>query len=331
MRLVSYSRNVPHTSLPPSVSAATSADSVQPERSVVSHLQRSEIFRDYVKAYETTTGLPLALRPVGTFQSPIHQSKQLNPFCALMAASNASCAACLRMQQGMESQASTEPVTAQCFAGLTESAAPVRVGETVIGHLQTGQVLLSPPTRAGFKKATRQLSELGATFDASKLEAAYFQTRVVPRKQYDSMVRLLGVFAQHLASLSNQVMVQEAAAELPAITRARAFMAEHYTEELSLNEVARAANMSGFYFCKIFKRATGLTFTDYLARLRIEAVKERLLNPHVRISEAAYACGFQSLSQFNRVFRRIAGEAPTKYRDRIHGSTTTSRSLPHAA
>mgnify|MGYP001370483323 CR=1 FL=1 len=322
---------MPHTSLLNSDAPASPAAAVQPERSVISHLQRSDLFRDYVKAFETTTGLPLALRPVGTFQSPIHQSKQLNPFCALMAANNKTCAACLRMQQCMETQATAEPVTAQCFAGLTESAAPVRVGENVLGHLQTGQVLLTPPTRAGFKKVTRQLEELGATFDADKLETAYFQTRVVPKKQYESMVRLLGVFAQHLASLSNQVMVQEAAAELPAITRARAFMAEHYSEELSLNQVARSANMSGFYFCKIFKRATGLTFTDYLARLRIEAVKERLLNPHVRISEAAYACGFQSLSQFNRVFRRIAGEAPTKYRDRIHGSTTPPRSLPHAA
>ncbi len=324
-----------HTSLPlpTGIPAPAPAETVQPERSVVSHLQRSEIFRDYVKAFETTTGLPLALRPAGTFQSPIHQSRQLNPFCALMAANNKACAACLRMQQGMETQATNEPVTAQCFAGLTESAAPVRVGETVIGHLQTGQVLLSPPTRASFKKVTRQLGELGANVDAAKLETAYFQTRVVARKQYDSMVRLLGVFAQHLASLSNQVMVQEAAAELPAITKARAFMAEHYSDELSLNQVARSANMSGFYFCKIFKRATGLTFTDYLARLRIEAVKERLLNPHVRISEAAYACGFQSLSQFNRVFRRIAGEAPTKYRDRIHGSMSSgaARPLPHAA
>ncbi len=76
--------------------------------------------------------------------------------------------------------------------------------------------------------------------------------------------------------------------------------------------------MSAFYFCKMFKKATGLTFTDYLARVRIEKVKNLLLNPNKRISEAAYEVGFQSLSQFNRVFRRIAGESPTTYRDRIH-------------
>lgn len=325
------------TTLPsPETLPAPSAAPGENERSVISHLQKSELFRDYVKAYEATTGLPLALRPAGTFKSPIHDSKQVNPFCALMAANSASCAACLRLQQRIETDAAADTATFQCFAGLAESASPIRVGEQVIGHLQTGQVLFSRPTPSGFKKITRQLQEWGATgVDLRKLEAAYFASRVVARKQYDSMVRLLSVFAQHLATLSNQVMVQEAAAELPAITRARAYMAEHLTEEISLGDVARAANMSGFYFCKVFKRATGLTFTDYLARLRVETVKQRLLNPHVRISEAAYEAGFNSLSQFNRVFRRIAGEAPTAYRDRLHGPATARsqnhHTLAHAA
>jgi AraC-like DNA-binding protein len=78
--------------------------------------------------------------------------------------------------------------------------------------------------------------------------------------------------------------------------------------------------MSAFYFCKTFRKVTGVTFVDYLARLRIESVKSLLLNPHKRISEAAFEAGFQSLSQFNRVFRRIAGEAPTVYREKLHGS-----------
>jgi len=307
-----------------------------PQRNVVQHLQRSEIFREYVKAFETTTGLPLALRPAGTFQSPLHESKQVNPFCALMAANNQTCAACLRLQHRIETEATLEPQTLQCFAGLTESAAPVRVGEKILGHLQTGQILLRPPTRGGFNKILRRLAELGSTIDVRRLETAYFQTRVIAKKRYDSMVRLLNVFAQHLAVLSNQVMVQDAAAESPAIAKARAFIAEHKGEEIALADVARAVNMSAFYFCKMFKKATGVTFTDYVARLRTEAVKQMLLNPHTRVSEAAYEAGFQSLSQFNRVFRRIAGEAPSDYRDRLHGSTQllggpTPRAFPRAA
>jgi AraC-like DNA-binding protein len=63
-----------------------------------------------------------------------------------------------------------------------------------------------------------------------------------------------------------------------------------------------------------------LPASSKLARVRVEKVKNLLLNPHKRVSEAAYEAGFQSLSQFNRVFRRIAGLSPTVYRERLHGS-----------
>lgn len=306
----------------------------EPNHSIVPQLQRSQLFRDYQGAFESTTGLPLALRPVGTFQSPLHASKQVNPFCALMAANNQACASCLRLQQRMETEATTEARTFQCFAGLSESAAPVRVGEKVLGHLQTGQILLRPPTRAGFKKIVNQLAEWRSAVDLKQLEAAYFNTRVIAKKQYDSMVRLLSIFAQQLAAVSNQVMVQEASSELPTIAKARAYIADHLGEDISLVQVAQAVNMSPFYFCKTFRTETGLTFTDYVARMRVEAVRTMLLNPHARISEAAYAAGFQSLSQFNRVFRRIAGEAPSDYRERLHGAPTSPghhRLLAHAA
>jgi AraC-like DNA-binding protein len=74
-------------------------------------------------------------------------------------------------------------------------------------------------------------------------------------------------------------------------------------------------HVSTFYFCKMFKKATGLTFTDYLSRVRVEKAKALLLNPHLRISEIAYDVGFQSLTHFNRMFRKIVGQSPTVYRE----------------
>jgi AraC-like DNA-binding protein len=133
------------------------------------------------------------------------------------------------------------------------------------------------------------------------------------------IIRLLTIFAQQLGAMSNQLLIRQTSAELPAITKVRSYIAENLSEELHLHDVARSANMSSFYFCKLFKRTTGLTFTTYLARLRIEAVKQKLLNVHTRVSEAAYATRFQSLSQFNRVFRHVAGESSTDYRSRLHG------------
>ena len=293
-------------------------DPVKRSRLLVEQLKRSQIYRDYEQAFRDTTGLPINLRPIESFNLPHHGDPNENPFCALMARSNHSCAACLQLQRRVEEEAALEPKTLKCFAGLCDSAVPIRVGDNLIAFLQTGQILLHKPNTKTFAATTRNILKWGTEVDLKKLEEAFFQTRVVSKKQYEAILRLLTIFAQHLAALSNQLTVQENNSENPAIARARTFIADQYSEEISLEDVAKQVNMSAFYFCKMFKKATGLTFTDYLARIRVEKVKNLLLNPNKRISEAAYEAGSQSLSQFNRVFRRIAGESPTTYRDRLH-------------
>ena len=288
---------------------------------MVAQLKESEIFKDYQEAFRDTTGLALNLRPIESFDLPHSKDPNENPFCALMAKSNHTCSACLQLQAKIEKEACMEPKTLKCFAGLCDSAVPVRVGENLVAFLQTGQILSHTPTKKQFTSVTRSILKYGTDVDLKSLEEAWFQSRVVPKKQYESILRLLSIFAQHLSAVSNQLMVKEETAEAPAISRARQFIADHHADEMSLDEVAKSVNMSAFYFCKMFKKATGMTFTDYLARVRVEKVKNLLLNPHKRISEAAFEAGFQSLSQFNRVFRRIAGEAPTAFREKLHGKS----------
>ncbi len=289
-------------------------------RRFVEQMQASQLYGDYEQAFRETTGLPIALQPIEGWGLTFAGDPKQNPFCSLLAGTNQSCAACLQHQAQLQQQAQLEPHTLKCFAGLCDTAVPVRVGENVIAFLHTGQVLLHQPDEKLFQKTTRQLIKFGADSDLKKLEEKFYQSRVLTPKQHESIVRLLSIFAQHLAALSNQLSVQEEHSESPQIARARVFINEHQDEDLSLDQVAKAVNMSAFYFCKMFKKASGMTFTDYLARVRVEKVKNLLLNPHKRISEAAFEAGFQSLSQFNRVFRRVAGESPTSYRDRIRAA-----------
>lgn len=305
----------------------------QQSRNLVAMLKRSEIYRDYEKAFRETTGLPLALRAVESFDLPHQGDPRESAFCSLMAGSNHSCAACLQSQQQVQQEAQLAAKTVKCFAGLSDSVVPVRVGEQVVAFLQTGQILLGRPRNADFDRTARQLAAWGSPVKVEPLRKAYFSNRVITRTQYESIVRLLTIFALHLGTLSNQLMVQGAAADLPSVTKARAYIAEHFADELSLTAVARLVNMSTFYFCKTFKKATGMTFTDYLTRVRVEHVKSSLLNPQMRISEAAYAAGFLSLSQFNRAFRRVAGEAPTRYRERLqsHAAAKPARGRSPAA
>jgi AraC-like DNA-binding protein/ligand-binding sensor protein len=295
---------------------------------IVTRLQQSEIFGDYQQAFQTATGLPLVLRGVGAFDAPMAEAKNASPFCALMAERSKTCAACLQMQQRVEAEAVMEARTLECFAGLNDSLVPVRLGDKVVAFLQTGQVLFRAPSERQFRAALKQVLQWNPEAKANELRSAFFQTRVLTRAHYEATLRLLSSFSQHLSLVANELMIRSATAEPPAATRARVFIAEHLGEELSLEQVAQAAAMSPFYFCKVFKAATGLTFTDYVARARVEKTKQLLLNANVRISEAAYEAGFQSLSQFNRVFRRIEGQSPSGYRQHLHGTGTA---LPFAA
>jgi YesN/AraC family two-component response regulator len=147
--------------------------------------------------------------------------------------------------------------------------------------------------------------------------AAYKETRVMPRNQLTGFVRMLENFAEHLAVRSNQIALHQANAEPIAIVRAKAYINENLQEDMTLADVAKAAFTSTFYICKLFKRHTGLNFTEYVSRLRVERAKELLANPNKRVSEIAFEVGFQSLTHFNRIFRRIVGESPTVYREKI--------------
>ena len=148
-----------------------------------------------------------------------------------------------------------------------------------------------------------------------KLEEAYFNTRVLPPKHYKGLIRLLTIFAGHLASCSNTLTLAAESAENPAISRARLYITEHSENRISLGSVSRVVNMSANYFSAKFKESTGLNFVDYVARVRVEKAQLLLKNPNLRIGEIASQVGFRSLSQFNRAFRAIAGEAPRKYRE----------------
>ncbi len=201
--------------------------------------------------------------------------------------------------------------------GLCDTAIPVRVGEDLLGFLQTGQVVLKRPTKAKFNRIVQQLVKWGVQVDLKKLEESYFHTKMLSQKQYSSMLRLLEIFAQHIGAIANQMLVQRENKEPPMIKRAREFIQERKSDDLSLGDVARAVNVSTFYFCKMFKKSTGLNFTDYLSRVRIEKAKNLLLNPNMRVSEIAYEVGFQSLTHFNRVFRKVVGQAPTSYRESL--------------
>ena len=101
-----------------------------------------------------------------------------------------------------------------------------------------------------------------------------------------------------------------------ALDRAR----EHF-----LAGVARQVGMSACHFCKRFRKVTGVNFTRYVSCVRVEKAKNLLLNPNSRVSEIAFEVGFQSLTNFNRRFKNMAGQSPTEYRRRLSTSLSARK------
>ena len=106
-------------------------------------------------------------------------------------------------------------------------------------------------------------------------------------------------------------------AEPVEIWKARNFIHQYSDDELSLTKVAKFAHISANYLSEKFKEVAGINFVDYVARIRVGKAHDLLQNSNLRISEIAFAVGFQSLSQFNRVFKRFTRKSPTQFR-KVH-------------
>jgi AraC-like DNA-binding protein len=122
------------------------------------------------------------------------------------------------------------------------------------------------------------------------------------------MIKVLPVGEAHNASSQKH-------AEPAEIWKTRKFIEEHSGEEISLRKAAKAVNKHPNHLSERFKQVTGLNFVEYVARTRFEKACRLLTDGELRISEVAFSAGFQSLSQFNRVFKRLSGKSPTEFRE----------------
>ena len=285
-------------------------------KQLIDTLRRSKLFRRYEQVFSEATGLALTLRPVDFWQLEHQGKKHQNPFCAMLAERPATLAVCLQAHQDIIDHTGLIPHTVTCPFGLTETAVPVKLGTQIIGYLRIGQVLRHTPVKSKSTKVARELERRGVRF-RGEIREAWEKTPMIPPDKYNATVRLLTFFAEQLSALANQLMLEEQNAEPPLVQRAREYINKHKNEEFSLADVAKAAGASVFHFCKVFHKSTGLKFTDYVARVRLEDARNRLLNPNLRVSEIAYDVGFQSLTQFNRTFKRVFGQSPTEFRSGV--------------
>ncbi len=102
------------------------------------------------------------------------------------------------------------------------------------------------------------------------------------------------------------------------VLKVKDFINKHFTEEIRLSDLADLVGMSPSAFSRFFKLSTSKTLSEYVVDIRLGAAARQLVDTADSVSEICYCCGFNTLSNFNRLFRKHKGCSPTEFRDKYH-------------
>ena len=136
--------------------------------------------------------------------------------------------------------------------------------------------------------------------------------------QFLELINILNVLSNakdkeflHATPVKNQFNTKDS----DRLDRIHDFIDEHYQRRIDIQEVADLSHLTKPAFCRYFKRMTRLTFTQFVNHYRIDKAKKLLLSGK-NVTETCFSSGFESLSYFNRTFKKITGTNPISFRSR---------------
>jgi AraC-like DNA-binding protein/ligand-binding sensor protein len=236
------------------------------------------------------------------------------PLCARLRRSGEGCRMCLHFHQALCDSAATAPAYARCDAGLAECAVPLRAAGQTLGYLMVGGYLPGPPTPATVNRTRHLLARDGVDVAEPEIADLLQRAPVVGAERQAALLNVLGLAAEHVAGVITERLLHVHDAMPPLVEKACHRVHAQFAETLTVGDVARQLGVSEGHLSRTFHQATGLRFVEYVARFRAERARTLLRETDRPVTEIAFASGFQSLSQFNRVFRAQFGRSPRVWR-----------------
>jgi AraC-like DNA-binding protein len=167
-----------------------------------------------------------------------------------------------------------------------------------------------------------QRSQYGLSFEGplkKKIGAQLFELKNMnPMDQYQRLIQVLKLLAttDNVVPLHPQPYHHKYSdKEQGRLRTIYAFVDQYFQNKIELKQIADLSNMSKEAFCRYFKKATQYTFIEFLNRYRISQSK-RLLMSGKSVGDACYGSGFESLSYYNRIFKKITNENPSTFKKR---------------
>jgi AraC-like DNA-binding protein len=265
--------------------------------------------REFQRDFELLSGLRLAF--VDELGMGGECASGGTGMCALMAESAEGRAMCARLRQGLFAAAAEHPACAMCDAGLAELVVPLRISGIPAGFFVFGGVAVQVPDVPARHKVRHLLQKIGLEIEDAEIDRLLDAAPVLPHERLAAYQRIAHLAAKQIALKVTDQLADPEAQLPPAVLKACGFIrARALVEDVSLALVARHSGVSEGHLSRLFHHATGLTFREYVTQVRVEHAKALLLQGAKGVTEIAYESGFQSLSQFHRVFRKAFGSAP---------------------
>lgn len=221
---------------------------------------------------------------------------------------------CQRFTQRLLEESAPEGSTLQCDAGLFESVVPLNAGGQCVGYFVFGPTAIPERSRTDLNRARHLLARAGVILTETDLADLQTDAPLASRQRQEAIRRLVVAWVEHFARALTHQLVNPAASLPSAVAQACRLVRAHVAEELRVDRVAKAVGLSAGHLSRQFHHSTGLRLVEYIARVRLERATELIVAGRQPITEIAFACGFRSLSQFNRTFRRLTGRSPREWR-----------------
>jgi AraC-like DNA-binding protein len=174
----------------------------------------------------------------------------------------------------------------------------------------------------GFIRTMLENSARGITFSRQTIDQITPRLLILNQKQgFDSVLELMSVLhdlsiSRNMRTLSDSTFNNvEFSYNSRRIGKAIDFMNRNFQKPIKLTEVAKLANMTDVSFSRFFKTRTGITFMDSLLEMRLGHASRLLIDTTQSVSEVAYNCGFNNISNFNRLFKKKKNCTPKEFRE----------------
>ena len=131
----------------------------------------------------------------------------------------------------------------------------------------------------------------------------------------DSLVELKGLLYAICGEFNKSAEYVKSKSDNLLLSRIFSFISDNFKNDCSLYDLAKEINYNYVYLSQYFSNATGINYTDFVCRFRVNEACYLLINTNHTVLDIAYECGFDCLRSFNRNFKAITGVTPTKYRN----------------